>query len=153
MQAPAVSSYNWERTEALAQIAMGTRSVDVSEMSFADRMELIIEAEPANGLEEIEEEGGSWYSNNWGKSGVKMRIAPTDRDRPHRPEVGDDALNVLDEWVRRTHPNVPVKSIDFDEKLTLLLDTAQEYYSELDCQVVNVNSQERAQQLAERFDT
>lgn len=127
---------------------MGTREIDAADLSFADRMEMIIETEPGEGLEEIDNDGDGWYHNGWGRGGVKIRIAPADRDRPHRPEVGDDALDALDEWVGRNHPNVPVESIDFDEKLTLLLDTAEEYYEALDCRLQQAAAQELGENMA-----
>jgi hypothetical protein len=115
---------------------MGTFDIDAGRLSFARKVDMLIEAGPAAGLARIEEGGDGWYHDEWGTDGVQVPIYPGDRDRHHRPEVPDDTLADLDAWLRDVYPNVPVDALDFEEKTGLLADKAEEYYGRLGCTLV-----------------
>lgn len=139
MKAPAVSHRKWERTRALAQIQMGTLDIRADELAFEDRMMMLIEPDFRGQLREIEEEDKDIYHNEWGPDGVDMTISLG--DRVHRPEVSDDAIGALDEWVKKEHPHIPAEKVDFDDKLGLVLDSAQEYFRKLNCRLRPANPQ------------
>jgi hypothetical protein len=116
---------------------MGTFDIDAGQLSFARKVDMLIEADPAAGIAHMEEEGGGdWFHDEWGTEGVQVPIYPGDRDRHHRPEVPDDTLADLDEWVREVYPNVPADALDFEEKTGLLADKAEEFYAGLNCTLV-----------------
>lgn len=147
MKAPEVSHRNWERARGLTQIALGTGDIDAGELSFADKLETLLDDGYDDALEDMED-GGDYCHTEWGKGGVEIPI-DSSGETTHRPEVPDDLVDRLDEWAAKTHPGLPVASFDFDEKTGLLLDKAEEYYSELGCRVVDVKAQEQAQRLSE----
>jgi predicted transcriptional regulator len=147
MKAPEVSHRNWERARGLTQIALGTADIDAGELSFADKLETLLDDGYDDRLEDMED-GEDYYHVEWGEDGVQIPIDPRG-EMTHRPEVPDELAGRLDEWAAKTHPRLPVSSFDFDEKTGLLLDKAEEYYGELGCRVVAVEAQEQAQRLSE----
>lgn len=60
-----------------------------------------------------------------------FRIAVADRNRPHRPEVGDDTERALRSAVQELRPRVPAEAFDFDEVLSVFLDELQQRYEEM----------------------
>lgn len=147
MKVPEVSHRNWERARGLTQIALGTADIDAGELSFADKLETLLDDGYDDRLEDMED-GEDYYHVEWGEDGVQIPIDPRG-EMTHRPEVPDELAGRLDEWAAKTHPRLPVSSFDFDEKTGLLLDKAEEYYGELGCRVVEARAQEQAQRLSE----
>jgi hypothetical protein len=128
---------------------LGTFDIDAGQLSFEDKVEMLIEAEPAAGVKRMEEEQGQWNHTEW-PDGVTVAIYPYERERHHRPEVSDEVLDELDEWVQMVYPNIPVDSVDFEDKLGLLIDSAEEYYGILDCTlVVGTDKKDRAAAVIE----
>lgn len=135
MKCPAVSHELWERTRGLAQIRMGTFDIDSGQLSYARKVDMLIELRPAAFLEEVEGEEEKYDHPEW-TDGVQVPIYPDERDRRHRPEIPDGTLDDLDEWVEEQYPELPVDALDFEEKMQLLVDTAQEWYAALDCHLI-----------------
>jgi hypothetical protein len=113
-------------------------------LSFEDRMMILIEMRPEEQMRD-QDPDVDYYHERWGPDGVKMVAAVTDGST-HRPEVSDDGLEALDEWVEKEYPHIPVESVDFGDKLGLLLDSAEEYLHGLGCQVVPETSKERVEE-------
>lgn len=134
MQAPAVSHRNWERTRALAQMQMGTHDIRADDLSFEDRMLMLIQMSPEESMRDRDPDV-DYYHEEWGPDGVEI-VAAVTSGSTHRPEVSDDALEALDEWVEKEYPHIPVESVGFGDKLGLLLDSAQEYLNGLNCRLV-----------------
>jgi hypothetical protein len=113
---------------------MGTHDIRADELSFEDRMMMLLEAEPEERMRDRDPDV-DYHHDSWGPDGENIAAA-VGRGPTHRPEVSDDGLEALDDWVEKEYPHIPVESVDFEDKLGLLLDSMQEYLKGLNCQIV-----------------
>lgn len=155
MPVPAVSPRNWALCEGLAQIKMGTYDVDAGGLGFPKQVEMLADIPAGELIEHIDEKesqsgpfqpqyqarrqrGGRTevYHNDWGKNGTTVHVSTGGREKDHRPDVPEDVIGQLDDWVAEQYQNVPVEALSFNDKLTLLTDKVSEYFERLDCSVV-----------------
>jgi hypothetical protein len=137
MAVPKVSHENWEKVRGLAQIEMETMQVKAGSISFAKQLEKITSRGVAfqEAIEDRETEQNRAKFKAW-PDGVKIRIHPDDRDRPHRPEVDDDLVEQLDETAAELFPGVPVEELSFDDTLGLVVDELENTYKKADCHLI-----------------
>lgn len=122
MPTPTVSHETWERTRALAQIALGTFEVEAKTLSFDTQVETICKQH-----EEGVDEGGEVdpvdvYLEDW-PHGVTVPYDPAGHDRPHRPKIGQSTIDLLNHNVKMMKSAVPVDDTTFEQKLKLVLDS------------------------------
>lgn len=140
MPVPAVSHRNWERTRGLAQMKIGTWDIAATQFGFNKQLGMLQEGNYVEGIADVGVSSALGDSTHvhksWGKGGVEVSVDYGGRDRAHRPEVEQEVVDELEEWVGEQYPVVPAESLDFDEQLDLFLDKVERFYSKLDCQLV-----------------
>jgi len=145
MPVPAVSPRNWQRTMVICHFVMGTPISVVSELSFQDRLETILNYEKnfsERARENEQQNGGrdSQYKTHADfqatqRNPYKKRITVT-REKPHRPNIDDTVIDRLHAAVKDEKSSVPVEKLDFDDNLGIFLDAAERYYNSLQCKIV-----------------
>jgi hypothetical protein len=123
MPVPQVSHRNWERIRGLCQIHMGTTEVRADELTFAERLETVIQR---NYSEVSEDE----YLADWGPDGVVAVIDLEARDRAHRPEVPEELVEEVAEDAQ-FYSRAPTDSLPFDRHLDIILERAEEWLETL----------------------
>ena len=146
MPVPAVSPYNWERTRIICHFVMGTSMRTVDGLSFQDKLETILDSMNGDMLESASDNVQT--NNDTDNSYVvhpdfEDKIQPgepyvvaadaEDRDEPHRPRVMTSVIVELEEVIKEEKPTVPAETLDFDDKLSVLLDIAERYYESVHC--------------------
>jgi hypothetical protein len=136
MPVPTVSPRMWKRTRALSHLAMATPQVNRDDFSFSTHVESLC---GRNWKKEAEEtDGDSMTHKVWENDHVE-RLEVPERERAHRPEIDDDLDEALTETVRDNYSAVPAEQLPFEQRLTLVVDAAEEYFEVLDCYVEWVN--------------
>jgi hypothetical protein len=126
---PTISHEAWERTKALAQIAIGTTSVDTKNLSFERCVEVLTEVPLLDTTN---------YADRYHEGfphGVTISYEPDGRDRPHRPHVSGEVTQELVDKVKRQHEALPAEDFDFEDKLSILLDEVEQEFSHVDCTI------------------
>lgn len=141
MKAPVVSHGSWERVRGFAQIALGTKGVDVGEMAFeAQLVQLMSVLGPDRtfheAINEMEGNPDEYVYAKW-EDGVKVLIRPDERDKPHRPRLSEETAENFTERVMSEYPGMVVGGLAFDKKLQLFLERVETYYGSMDCELVN----------------
>ena len=142
MANPRVSPKNWSRVRGLTQIAIGTVRVNVENVSFSKRLEVMI-SEAKDETDEVmrfrvrdfklgKESPSDYIITQW-PEGVEVKIYPNHQKRPHRPYVPEEVVEKLESVVSDEYPQVPVEEYSFNDLLGLYLDRMEEYYAYFDC--------------------
>ena len=147
MPVPAVSPKNWERTTIICHFIMATPVSVVSELSFQDRLDTILNhnknftQKAKQNEQEATRTDYKTHSDFRGRPECPYRKPITvSREKPHRPRVGESVVDRLHATVREEKPSVPAERLDFDDNLGILLDAAERYYSTLQCQIRETKS-------------
>ena len=74
--------------------------------------------------------------SDWDK-GHTVRL-PVEKDRPHRPEISEELEEEVTETANTIY-GVPAEELPFEKRLRLIVDSAEEYYERLDCQVAVID--------------
>jgi hypothetical protein len=144
MPVPAVSPHNWKRTTVICHFVMGTPINIVSELSFQDRLEAILNADKSFRDRASENEEKNSSRDTQYKTHSDFQATPSNpykkritvsREKPHRPSVDDGFIAQLHGAVKDERPSVPVEKLDFDDNLGILLDAAERYYSSVQCEI------------------
>ena len=142
MPVPAVSPNNWQRTTVICHFIMATPVSVVSELSFQDRLETILN-HGKNFTKKAKENEKEENQRDY-KTHSDFQATPTrpyrksitvSREKPHRPRVDALVVERLHEAVEKEKPSVPAQRLDFDDNLGILLDTAERYYNTLQCHI------------------
>ena len=147
MPVPAVSPKNWERTTIICHFIMATPVSVVSELSFQDRLDTILNhgknftQKAKQNEQEATRTDYKTHSDFQAtrRSPYRKQIVVR-REKPHRPRVDDSIVARLHGTVRKEKPSVPAERLDFDDNLGILLDAAERYYSTLQCQIRETKS-------------
>ena len=147
MPVPAVSPKNWERTTIICHFIMATPVSVVSELSFQDRLDTILNhgknftQKAKQNEQEATQTDYKTHSDFQAtrRSPYRKQIVVR-REKPHRPRVGESVVDRLHATVRKEKPSVPAERLDFDDNLGILLDAAERYYSTLQCQIQETKS-------------
>jgi hypothetical protein len=126
---PTISHEEWKRTKALAQIAIGTTSVDTSDLSFEKCVE---------SLTEVPFLDTNDYSDTYHEDfphGVNISYELNGRERPHRPHISSEVTQLLTSKVKENHEALPAEEFSFEDKLRILLDEVEREFEFVDCTI------------------
>jgi len=138
MPVPAVSPENWKRTTIITHFVMTTPISVVRDFSFQDRVNSIVEYPDdtfTSSARDNEKDDTDYVHTDFGEP-YQMKLRLEDRDSDHRPRVDDHVVKLLDRAVRQENENIPVVKMDFDNKLGVLLDAAERYFSSIQCEAI-----------------
>jgi len=138
MPVPAVSPENWKRTTIITHFVMTTPISVVRDFSFEDRVMAIVEHSEGeyNNTARENESDDSEYCHADFDAPYEKKLRLGDRDSDHRPRVSEHTVKMLEQTVRQENENIPVVKMDFDNKLGVLLDAAERYFSTLQCEAI-----------------
>jgi hypothetical protein len=141
MPVPVVSHESWEKVRGFAQIALGTKAVDVKEMSFSEQLQQLMAGPGGKGtyherVDSMKEDPSGFNHTEW-EDGVKVLIRPHEREKVHRPRISEKLEEGFTERAMDEYPGMIIGELSFDTKLQLFLERVDTYYSYLDCELVN----------------
>jgi hypothetical protein len=137
MPTPTISHETWQRTRALAQIALGTRTVDAEGLSFERCIELLADAD----LDEREEIPDRELIIAGWPNGVKIPYKVNGRDRPHRPHISSETTQQLNEFLEQENKMLPVEDLQFEDRLKVALDDIESVFQVANCFIVEEDSE------------
>jgi hypothetical protein len=144
MPVPAVSPENWQRTTIICSLEMGTPVQMADELSFQDRLEILVDQEDSY-LDEARSNEEDIRNSSKVLTHSDFQSTPDDphqaqltitQSKPHRPDVDVPVVKMLETAVKREKDSVPAEKFDFNTNLGILLDAAERYYETLNCEIV-----------------
>ena len=133
MVVPTITHETWKKVDAYTVIALASDNIGPHDMTFGDRLELLLDVDPVERLEDMEPKEYQ-YSHPVFEEGVAVRYNLSGRDDPHRPRVPDETADRLAEWVDDYSP-ISGDSLGFEKQVLVLLESLEKYYRVLDCRI------------------